>query len=181
MAWRRKKPGTQQSRCCPISPGTFRVEHRLVIEAFLNWRCLIHRTVAAIHITVFASILHYDDIIQWKHFSALRAFVWGIHRSPVDSPHKGQWRGALMFLLLYKRLSKQSRRRCFETQSRPLRRHCHGNGNVFILMKLPSLAAMISIGSGKGLAPNRRQAIFPTNADLLSIRTLRNKLMLPAQ
>ena len=25
-------------------------------------------------------------------------FVRGIHRSPVNSPHKGQWRGALMFL-----------------------------------------------------------------------------------
>ena len=27
-------------------------------------------------------------------------FVWGIHRSPVNSPHKGQWRGALMFCLI---------------------------------------------------------------------------------
>ena len=30
-------------------------------------------------------------------FSALLAICAGIHRSPVDSPHKGQWRGALMF------------------------------------------------------------------------------------
>ena len=27
-------------------------------------------------------------------------FVRGIHRSPVNSPHKGQWRGALMFSLI---------------------------------------------------------------------------------
>ena len=27
-------------------------------------------------------------------------FVRGIHRSPVNSPHKGQWRGALMFPLI---------------------------------------------------------------------------------
>ena len=27
-------------------------------------------------------------------------FVWGIHRSPVNSPHKGQWRGALIFSLI---------------------------------------------------------------------------------
>ena len=27
-------------------------------------------------------------------------FVLGIHRSPVNSPHKGQWRGALMFSLI---------------------------------------------------------------------------------
>ena len=27
-------------------------------------------------------------------------FLRGIHRSPVNSPHKGQWRGALMFSLI---------------------------------------------------------------------------------
>ena len=27
-------------------------------------------------------------------------FVWGIHRSPVNSLHKGRWRGALMFSLI---------------------------------------------------------------------------------
>ena len=32
--------------------------------------------------------------------SPLLAFVQGIHRSPVNSPHKGQWRGALMFSLI---------------------------------------------------------------------------------
>ena len=31
-------------------------------------------------------------------FSALLALCAGIHRSPVNSPHRGQWRGALMFL-----------------------------------------------------------------------------------
>ena len=29
-----------------------------------------------------------------------RPFVLGIHRSPVNSPHKGQWRGVLMFSLI---------------------------------------------------------------------------------
>ena len=29
------------------------------------------------------------------------SFVPGIHQSPVNSPHKGQWRGALMFSLIY--------------------------------------------------------------------------------
>ena len=33
-------------------------------------------------------------------FSAYWPFVQGIHRSPVNSPHKGQWRGALMFSLI---------------------------------------------------------------------------------
>ena len=39
---------------------------------------------------------HYD-VIKWKHFPCYWPFVRGIHRSPVNSPHKGQWRGALMF------------------------------------------------------------------------------------
>ena len=33
-------------------------------------------------------------------FSTLLAFVRGIHQSPVNSPHKGQWRGAVMFSLI---------------------------------------------------------------------------------
>ena len=42
-----------------------------------------------------------DDVIKWKHFPRYWSFVRGIHRSPVNSPHKGQWRGALMFSLIY--------------------------------------------------------------------------------
>ena len=40
----------------------------------------------------------YDEVIKWKHFPRYWPFVRGIRRSPVNSPHKGQWRGALMFL-----------------------------------------------------------------------------------
>ena len=39
-------------------------------------------------------------IIKWKHLLHYWPFVWGIHRSPVNSSHKGQWRGALMFSLI---------------------------------------------------------------------------------
>ena len=38
---------------------------------------------------------HYD-VIKWKHFPRYWPFVRGIHRWP----HKGQWRGALMFSLI---------------------------------------------------------------------------------
>ena len=41
-----------------------------------------------------------DDIIIWKHFPRYWPFVRGIHRSQVNSPHKSQWRGALMFSLI---------------------------------------------------------------------------------
>ena len=45
-----------------------------------------------------AKVSH-DDVIKWKHFPRNWPFVRGIHRSSVNSPHKGQWRGALMLSL----------------------------------------------------------------------------------
>ena len=45
-------------------------------------------------------VLHHDGVIKWKHFPCYWPFVRGIHRSPVNSPHKGQRRGALMFSLI---------------------------------------------------------------------------------
>ena len=47
----------------------------------------------------------YDDVIKWKHFPRYWPFVRGIHRSPVISPHKGQWRGALVFSLICARIN----------------------------------------------------------------------------
>ena len=47
----------------------------------------------------------HDDVIKWKHFPCYWPFVRGIHRSPVNSPHKGQWRGALMFSLICARIN----------------------------------------------------------------------------
>ena len=47
------------------------------------------------------SFWQHDDVIKWKHFPRNWPFVREIHRSPVNFPHKGQWRGALMFSLIY--------------------------------------------------------------------------------
>ena len=46
---------------------------------------------------VIRSFAQHDDVIGWKLSPRYWPFVRGIHRSPVNSPHKGQWRGALMF------------------------------------------------------------------------------------
>ena len=45
-------------------------------------------------------LCNHDDVIKWKHFPRNWPFVRRIHRSRVNSPHKGQWRGALMFSLI---------------------------------------------------------------------------------
>ena len=44
---------------------------------------------------------HHDDVIKCKHFPPRNwPFVRRIHRYPVNSPHKGQWREALMLSLI---------------------------------------------------------------------------------
>ena len=44
--------------------------------------------------------IYHDDILKWKHFLRYWPFVRGIHRSPVNSLHKGQWLEALIFSVI---------------------------------------------------------------------------------
>ena len=72
----------------------------------------------------------HDDVIKWKHFSRYWPFVRGIHRSLVNSPHKGQWRGALMVSLILARINSWVN----NGEARNLRRHrAHYNVIVMIL------------------------------------------------
>ena len=52
------------------------------------------------HVMLIMCGLYIDDVIKWKRFPRYWPFVRGIHRSPVNSPHKGHWRGTLMFSLI---------------------------------------------------------------------------------
>ena len=49
-------------------------------------------------------IAHWQSVPWWRHqmetFPRYWPFVRRIHRSPVNSPHKGHWRGALVFCLI---------------------------------------------------------------------------------
>ena len=47
----------------------------------------------------------HDDVIKWKYFPRYWPFVRGIHRSTVNSLHKGQWRGAFIFSLICARIN----------------------------------------------------------------------------
>ena len=51
-------------------------------------------------VTAHCSSFPDDGVIKWNHFQRYWPFVRGIHRSPVNSPHKGQWRRALMLSLI---------------------------------------------------------------------------------
>ena len=76
-----------------------------------EWKtCCIGRVKYALH----------DDVIKWKHFPRYWPFVRGIHRSPVNSPLKGQWRGALLFSLICARINDWINNR----EAGDLRRHC---------------------------------------------------------
>ena len=81
----------------------------------------------------------HDDVIKWKYFPRYWPSVRGIHRSPVNAPHKGHGvsRSFDVFfdLRLNKGLSKQSWGWWVETPSRPLWRHC--NDGYWIDTRLP--------------------------------------------
>ena len=62
----------------------------------------------------------HNDVFKWKHFPRYCPFVRGIHRSPVNSPHKGQWRGALMLALICARIDGWVNNR----EAGDLKRHC---------------------------------------------------------
>ena len=55
----------------------------------------VHSTCNCYGKVIFAP--SHDDVLKWKHSPRNWPFVRGIHRSPVNFPHKGQLRGALMF------------------------------------------------------------------------------------
>ena len=62
-----------------------------------DWHCMI---ASSLFYSKSDLLPAHDDVIKWKHFLRYRTFVRGIHRPPVNSPHKGQWHGALTFSLI---------------------------------------------------------------------------------
>ena len=45
-------------------------------------------------------VVTHDNVTEWKHFPRYWPFARGIHRSPVNSPHKGQWRDIWWFFFI---------------------------------------------------------------------------------
>ena len=61
--------------------------NRKIVPMSMKWPWMIWIIFTGIH----------DDVIKWNHFPRYWPFVRRIHWLPVNSLHKGQWRGALMF------------------------------------------------------------------------------------
>ena len=85
----------------------------------------------AVACKVSVSLTH-DDIIIWKYFPRYWPFAKGIHRSPVNSPNKGQWRGALMLSLICARTNGWENNR----EAGNLRRH-RANYDVTVMAVVP--------------------------------------------
>ena len=126
----------------------------------------------------------HDDVIQWRYFPRYWPFVRGIHRSPVNSPHKGQWRRALMSSLICVWINGCVNNR----EAGDLRRHrAHYDVIViFDVLKTNEDKSVLTVGISIRISlifvpnapvdnklalvqvmpwPNRRQAIIWTNAD----------------
>ena len=77
----------------------------------------------------------HDDVIKWKHFPRYWPFVRGIHRWPMNSPHKVQWRDALMLLWSAPWVNGWVNNR----EAGDLRRHC-AHYDVIVMSKRASNA-----------------------------------------
>ena len=126
------------------------VTRYIALSLISQYHCLdpTNRDISRVHCIVSfvssKSKLH-DNVINWKHFLRYWSFVRGIHQSQVDSPHKGQWHGTLMFSLICTWTNgwANNRRRWVETPSCSLWRHCNVKKNYLY----PARHCHILIGS----------------------------------
>ena len=96
-----------------------------------------------------------DDVIKCKRFPRYWPFVRGIHRSPADSPHKGQWCVALMFSLICASTNGWANNR----DAGDLKRHC-AHYDVTI-MNVPIFVGDASLAQGQsGWANYLDQALW---------------------
>ena len=72
----------------------------LVISYVLNIHMFSRERAYSSYWCTISILLMMTSSNEMKTFSRYWPFVRGIHRSPVNSPYKGQWRGALMFILI---------------------------------------------------------------------------------
>ena len=83
----------------PLNPLTLHILNAMIVDGLVT-QCWIGISDT----WKWVEILPVEDMnspLWWRHqiiaFSAYWPFVRGIHRPPVNSPNKGQWRGALMY------------------------------------------------------------------------------------
>ena len=86
-----------------MSVAMHRYPSRVIKIMSTGVRLYSNGDILTTHRTVWISrslLSDHDDVIKWTHFPRYWPFGWGIHRWPLNSPHKGQWRGALIISLI---------------------------------------------------------------------------------
>ena len=90
----------------PVTRKMFPFDDVIVWHRFyFSMRCIYSFVILSFVIIkpvlgFFAFMTLHDDLMKWKHLPCYLLFVRGIQGSSMDSPGKGQWRGALMFSLI---------------------------------------------------------------------------------
>ena len=106
----------------------------------------------------------HDDVIKWKHSPRYWPFVRGIHRSPVNSPHKGQWRGALMFSLICIRINGWVNNR----EAGDLRRH-RAHYNIVVMDLLLTVSQYFWLKTMNFELPSTKLQQFFSDFNILTI------------
>ena len=138
--------------CRPFAP----------VLPYYNWESLQQTSIN------FEFMNLHDDVIKWKHLPRHWPFVLGIVRSPINSPHKGQWRGALKFSFICARINGWVNNR----EAGDLRRH-RAHYDVIVMKKNAfgytcTMIACMSVDINGDLGKCERQAnVQKTSLSLL--------------
>ena len=109
-------------------------------------------------------MISHDDVIKWKNILRYLTFVRGIHRWPVNTPHKGQWLGALMVSFICAWLNGSVNNR----EAGDLRRHrAHYDVTVMVCDKCGCIYIYVSIAMYFLV-----NALIPISIFILSFPTL---------
>ena len=110
--------------------------------------------------TVKNNLLH-DDVIKWKHLPRYWSLVRGIHRSlvKVNSPHKGQWRGDLMFYLIWAWINGWANNR----EAGDLRRHRAHYDVIVMRVRFSRGATYLTCLAWKGVCFKQCKTVFELN------------------
>ena len=102
--WQELRRDTKQTHCEWIKTGnvgyseTAKTMHDLKSKRSYPGQL---KDCVALNITAISiSSLFHDHVMKWKDIPRYWPFMRGIHRSPLNSPHKSHWRGTLMFSLI---------------------------------------------------------------------------------
>ena len=90
---------------CPDMLITNRYDDAIKLKHFPQWLALWAGdspvTLLSLSCNTAAPVERtHDDVIKWEHFPRYWHLVRVIHQPSLNSPHKGQWRKALVFSLI---------------------------------------------------------------------------------